>query len=98
MVHLLHRLYGVDAPVQLYLGLPAANLGASVTASVHPRRMQLTPTPNSLRRRDNELIPTSADSTDSADCLAILPSISVCYVLVFLFSSFQLLVPCGRLS
>ena len=67
MVHLLHRLYGVDAPVQLYLGLAAANLGASVTASVHRRRIQLTPrTPNSLRRRDNELIPTSADSTDSA--------------------------------
>jgi len=39
------------------------------------------------------------DSTDSPDCLPILLSISVFHFLVFfLLSTFQLLVPCGRLS
>ena len=36
--------------------------------------------------------------TDSPDCLPILLSISVFYFLVFLFSTFQFSVPCGRLS
>ena len=35
---------------------------------------------------------------DSADCLPILLNISVFHFLVFLFSTFYFLVPCGSLS
>jgi len=38
------------------------------------------------------------DSTDSPGCLPILLSISIFHFLIFLFSTFQLLIPCGRLS
>jgi len=38
------------------------------------------------------------DYMDFPDCLLTLPSISVFYFSVFLFSTFRLVVPCGRLS
>jgi len=49
MEHLLHRLYGVDAPVNLVFGLKSAKLNFSVVSVMRIKWDPTTTTPLSMR-------------------------------------------------